>query len=217
MRYIITGKGRTGTHFVADLLGSCLPGSWEEVNTQEEMLISETQDVIFHTNDSTTLVPNHLYQILYETSTVIYCYRKNIMAMCVSMSVALKTGEWNFYSNDPVEPFDVDVDEFIFDVEEYYWFHSYSTERLQQIFPPDRLFIVCYEDVLTAQNPRQFICEKIGLEFRPLETIVGPEDDGVVSRGKNPRDYRKIIKNYAELEKIYNEYIQKHPPPWVSQ
>lgn len=216
MKYIITGHGRTGTHWVEELLVSCLQGTWELTETQEGLLTSEKDHVIWHTNESLTVSEGLIYRSLIDTVKVIYCYRMGGLAVFASLAVAERTGEWNFYKNDYVEPFEMDVDKLLRDLDHYYVFHDLCMRDLPALYPPDRLSIICYEDLMAAQDRRKFVCDKVGLEYFPEDTLFQFEDE-TVKRGKNPRKYHEIIKNYAELLRASDEHISRCPPPWVSQ
>lgn len=217
MKYIVVGHGRTGTHFVIDILTSCFPGTWEEVKDQEGLLTSALDDVVLHSNNGNFILEK-LYKILYESARVIYVYRKGTLALLASLAVAEKTEEWNYYTNLPVEPFEMDVKKFLADINGYYKFHRFIWQELQLTFPPERLDIFCYEDILAAEDPRLYVCEKLGLHYIPLQPFVGPlPKKDIPRRGRNPRNYREIITNYAELEKAFEEHFKQNLPPWVSQ
>lgn len=211
MKYIIVGHGRTGTHWVQDLISSCFKGSWETVESLEGLLVSETDDVILHTNDS-DLVIDRLYAHLYETCRIVYCYRQGTVAIFTSLAVAKVTNEWGYYTAEPVEPFKMDVDEFIDNIKNYYVYHRYTITELRRVFPPDRLSVVCYEDLFRALDRRQYICEKLSLEYIPINEQVLDEQ---FRRGRNPRRYREIITNYSEIEQASENLMKQLLPPWV--
>jgi hypothetical protein len=172
-------------------------------------------DVVLHTND-TVMVFEGLYRSLYDQVRVIYCYRKGGLAVFASMAVARRTNEWNYYSKKPVEPFEMDIDLFVRSLDSYYQCHKYHLQELKDRYGPDRLTVICYEDLFYSPDHRLYVCERLGLEFRPMPELPGPPNGREASTGRSPRNYREIISNYHELEKAFDEHFQRNPPPWVN-
>lgn len=215
MRYIVTGHGRTGTHFATDILTTCLRGWWEMTENQEGLLTSQVDHVILHTNE-TILAFEGLYQWLYDKVHVIYCYRRGGLAVFTSLAVAQRTNQWNYYGKTQPESFEMDVNEFLESLDNYYICHRYFIQELRRVYPPNQLTVLCYEDIINSGDHRRYVCDKIGLEYFPITEFCGPQNDHESTRGRSPWNYREIITNYNELEQAFNEHFQRNPPPWIN-
>ena len=171
--YIVAGGGRTGSHWVKEIVK-----------------VLDPQGTVDHTNQIQYLLD--LSDTIKQSSVLILCSRRDIFAAAVSYFVARHTDEWFDYTNSEINTFTIDIKEFkdkIHGVK--FWNHLFNTTIRPQF---NHVVDVWYEDMVTA-HPESYLGNLLDLDGKSLNFNW--------DRNKNPRDYSKLVVNYQELREIY--------------
>lgn len=190
MKYAVTAPPRSGSHWMCDLISRIV--DMPLINDDIEQWL--TKDSVLHTHEIHKFVGTKLPQ----HCLVIAAQRKNVFDACISLEVAQRTNEWYYYSDLPVNPFDIDPDYFAKEIQRYQEFQNSFIEMLQQHNIP---YVTCiYENLLASRDRYEYIADLIGYQ-QPVD----PEKKDVVEN-RNTRDYKKIITNYDQLKNQWEEH-----------
>ena len=171
--YIVTGGGRTGSHWVEQIIKFIAPES-----------------EVWHTNNTQDLI-NYSDEIK-KNSTLICCRRQDVFSAAISYFVARHTDEWFHYSPQHISPFIIDVTIFQEKIKGIVYWHYILDNEVAPLYSND-IINVWYEDLnCTPEN-----------HIARLLNITNKQGQNNWDLSKNPRDYSKIIANYRELREIY--------------
>lgn len=171
--YIVTGGGRTGSHWVEQMIK-----------------VIDPSGSVDHTNQIKYLLD--LPETIKQFGILLVCRRHDIFSSAISYFVANYTDEWFEYTNNTIKPFIIDASVLqtkILGIKHWY-------EELDQIIKPQYNSVVdfWYED-LVLTHPEQYLGNLLGIDAKSLTYDW--------NRNKNPRDYSKLVVNYQELQEIY--------------
>lgn len=185
MRYSVVGFGRSGSHWVGDLLSriSGLPLINDDIDSWR------VRQSVLHTND----IDKILHTEFPCDGLLVFCIRKNSFDAIISLEVARYTNEWYQYSTDDFQPFCIDADLFVKNIRDHSrsQINSISTAEDKKI--PHCVCI--YEELVAARDRYRYVADTVGF----TQSI----DHRDVPENPNPRDYTKIVSNYAELKTIW--------------
>ena len=204
MKYIVVGHGRTGTHWVCDLLQSVSPQPLTMIEDDIPSWI-ESNDKILHTNHIPLVM--QVPQDVRSDVTVIVCRRLDAFATLISLYVADYTNEWSGYSDKKYEPFEIDVRVIPGMLSNYYnYYNQWVAKDIRGQF--GRVVDVVYEQLWAADSRERYICDMLDLPHDPARRLEKNQ--------LNPRKYREIISNYDQLRECYDRYLAENPDPWNS-
>lgn len=191
MKYWILGYGRSGTHWVSELLRTVVQS---DVYFDIDQWHRSPNDSVFHTNVRADLDQNTQHA---SDTHLVVVKRLDLFATTCSLALANHTQEWFGYSHKNFDPIELDPDQFLITMQ-------YQVEYYRELDTrPDlasyaKISTVVYEDLLVAGiNKESYLAGLLNLDYS------GP----VVNRDRNinPRHYRDIIANYDMLAERYNK------------
>lgn len=173
--YIITGGGRTGSHWVEQIVRYLDP-----------------EAITDHTNEHDDLLN---YPARVKTNSILVpCFRRDKFASVISFFVAVHTQEWfNYDIHREIVPIRISEEEFKQKLQDTYRWDDNFNIRVRPQFQP--VIDIWYEDLISNKSPEDYIKDKLNIPTQLL-----PNHWGL---SKNPRDYSKIVVNYQELREIY--------------
>ena len=171
--YIVAGGGRTGSHWVEQIVK-----------------VLDPNGSVDHTNDIQYLLDQS--NAIQQQSILLVCWRRDIFAAIQSYFVAKQTNEWFAYVDRPIASFTIDVDQFKQKID--------NTHRWQEMFnnlvrPQYNSIVDVWFEDLVSTHPETYIGNLLNLNGKSLNFNW--------DRNKNPRDYSKHVINYQELWEIY--------------
>jgi len=217
--YIIAGGGRTGSHWLTNIVQSCVtPESWPE-NTfvssfKDNVELSDQQQAwlnvckwsdqrantalqVVHTNDINGLIT--IDPIIQKSCCLVMIKRRDIFAQTISMLIAQHTDEWFFYTDRQIKSIKILPEVFVKQVNEQCKWNEYFYLAVRPIYANVEYFD--YETLVEqGNNVDQYVATRLGIPCPH-----GP--DRVYTR-PNPRDYKKLIENYKELQECYLYMIE---------
>lgn len=213
-KYIVTGPGRTGTHWVVGLIKHVLDikeqygivgfvASRWDMSHPDLVRWSQETPAVLHTNDCTPCF--HISKELRDQTMLINVFRHDVFAAAVSYFVAHHTDEWHFYTDRPHTDFpllEIPVLPFLKLANDYHvWM---ETMRLHGPGCYGKYAELWYEDLLEIQDHRKFISELIGVKDRSAKPMIWPH--------RNHRDYRLMVSNYDLLQTKYQKMMAIRVP-----
>ena len=201
-KYIVLGHGRTGTHWVCDLM---------QAVSSEPLVMLEDDVSSWLNTPSAILHTNHIPLVMEVPRdrrcdvTVIVCRRLDAFATLISLYVADYTNEWSGYSDKKYEPFEIDVRVIPGMLSNYYnYYNQWVAKDIRGEF--DHVVDVIYEDLWSADSRERYICDLLSVPYSP--------DRRLQKNQLNPRRYQEIISNYDQLRECYDRFLDEHPDPW---
>ena len=187
MRYAVIGYGRCGSLWTRDIIKfiTNLP----LINDDIEQWYHSDYPSILHTHKAIKVLELNFSNDCF----VVLCIRRNSFDALVSLAVARHTDEWYFYTDKTYPAFYVDPEEFQRDIQGHRFQQNQLIETAQKYQIPHA---ICeFEELTMVDDPYEYVSKLIPYS--------GSIPDGTIKKKQNPRDYKKIINNYNELEKIW--------------
>jgi hypothetical protein len=192
----VTGGGRTGSHWVEQIVSFVT-----EYQTKDLAWIGNLSTPgVFHAHDTQSLV--NVPESVKRSCCLIFSKRRDVFAQAISLAVARYTDEWFSFTDKSFEPFVIDEQEFL-TLTDLCQEHSTQFELLvRPIYA--HVVDIDFEDLLLNQNRvEHFVAGKIG--------HAAPTHSKSWDRNRNPRDYRRLVKNWHALYDLYqNHKVSAH-------
>ena len=191
--FVIYGPGRTGSHWVESILiGLIAPASFRQGNFS--LLPNEW---IYHTNQlhECTGLPREIR----DSVTLIVCNRSNHFDTAISHMIARHTDEWFVYTDKPVDPFNVDPEEFTYLLHaqrDSYWAVKLALEPMFS-----HIIHINYDKLAAADSPEKHVADLLGIEYTVNSTQY------MHLSVKNTRNYKELILNWDQLVDIFQNYL----------
>jgi hypothetical protein len=199
--FIVFGPGgRCGSHWVETTLKNLFGVAHTHTIGPFTML---PNGWIFHTNGSTTDLLE-MHSAIRNSTTLIYCVRKNYFNSVISFLVAEITDEWNAYTSKTVEPFVVDTVRFQTLINDFQYDQTITIPR--DILPLfNNLITIEFEDLISSAIPEKYVADQLGIDYD-----LNYQQSDSVSSNKNTRNYKELILNWDELVDIYKVFSAGH-------
>ena len=209
--YIIVGGGRTGSHWLTTIVQSCItPESWPE-NTfvssfRDNVEFSDQQQAwlnvckwsdqrsstalqVVRSNDINGLI--EIDPIIQKSCCLVMIKRRDLFSQTISMLMAQHTDEWVFYTDRQIKSIKILPEVFVEQVNEQCKWNEYFYLKVRPIYAHVEYFD--YETLVEqGNNVDQYVATRLGITCLP-------KLDRVYTL-PNPRDYKKLIENYKELQ-----------------
>lgn len=191
-KFLVTGFGRTGSHWVADNAAAVLKMESGDILFDVEKW-AESESGLLHTNETKSLID--LDESIRANCIMLWARRKDIFTRTISLYVARHSNEWYVYSNRLVRPFSIDPTEFIEQLESHEHLTMMMLARVLPLYPDVRT--IWYEDMVRYKHVAGYYVAKI-MDLPYEEPAV------YYSEKKNLRNYSDIVENYHELKYLYD-------------
>ena len=215
--WIITGGGRTGSHWTASVLVNILSlydSSIERYYTIEpvnaefiDKIPSLAYDWVVHTNQINELD-------LFPAETLKNCrlivtQRRDLWSRAVSLMVAKHTDEWTRYDTTRIiEPFHINPRQFYSAI---YESNTWDTEVKKTATRVGEFYTVWYEDMIKNSNClEQWLSEQLNIENKYNVDDALPSKTADYSLTRNPRNYQDLITNWEELKNVYQVWVESN-------
>lgn len=211
--FIIFGPGgRTGSHWVESIIID-IYNSKMSLDSIQPNVVFRSGDLslfptfwIYHTNQFDAV--REISVEIKNSTTLVYCCRKNYFESTISLLVAQRTGEYFEYTNKAIEPFVVDIQEFKMQI--YYRKH-YLPALMARILPSyPRVVNIEFDDFISAKFPYQYVSDQLGIDY--IENVPNHYRDFLdqSKKNQNKRSYKELILNWEELVEIYKVFSAEH-------
>lgn len=180
--YIVAGGGRTGSHWLEQIVKFVT--DYPEIDLGK----LDGEKWVAHSNELEDLV--RVDPDWRQTCALLVTRRRDTFAQAMSFIMAEHTDEWFTYTNKPVEAFDLDPQAFLS--------RQRGCELWNQAFDRDirplytRVIDFEFEELLVqGDKVEDHVAQRLG--------IPNPNGhkDWLINR--NPRDYRRLVRNWRDL------------------
>jgi hypothetical protein len=189
--FVVYGPGRTGSHWVENLLVGLFP----TVHYRKDQFCVFSDHWIYHTNNFMDLID--IPREMRDSITLIVCDRANTFDRLISYIVAIKTTEFFYYTAKIIEPFRVDPESF----KDLSRSHQLYLDEFNRTILPiyNNVIRIDYDVVASAAVPAQYIADQLGVAHQ----VRSDYHHGSI---KNIRNYKDLILNWEELHQIHQEW-----------
>jgi hypothetical protein len=211
--WIITGGGRTGSHWVAGVLVNTLKAiqRYYTIEPINKLFIDEIpsmiNDRIVHTNDPSEfdLLPEETL----KNCQVIVTRRRNLWSRAISLVVAKHTDEWTHYDTSRIiEPFHVNSRQFYSAIHES---NIWDVEIQKLVDRVSRVHTIWYEDMVeNSSNIEQWMADQLDIKNMYNVSSIEPVVVADYSKTCNPRNYQNLIINWEELKNVYQVWVESN-------
>lgn len=211
--WIITGGGRTGSHWAASVLVNILTAiqryyTIEPVNKEFiDEIPSMVNDWIVHTNQLSEfdLFPEETL----KNCQVIVTRRRNLWSRAISLVVAKHTDEWTRYDTSRIiEPFHVNPRQFYSAIHES---NIWDFEIQKLVDRVGRVHTIWYEDMVeNSSNIEQWMADQLDIKNMYNVSSIEPVVVADYSKTCNPRNYQNLIINWDELKNVYQVWVESN-------
>lgn len=199
-RFIVTGFGRTGSHWVADTLANVIGLPTGDIEFDLEKWLGNHTPIL-HCHDFRDF--SNIDPSVREKIDVVWVRRKDTFGRAISMFVADHTNEWYRYSRKIVSPLLIPIDEFIERLESHVHLTVNVIGQVRPLF--DRWTEIYYEEMtMHGHATEAFVAKKLGLDATTYYANYQAHKNAEEFR--SPRSYRHIIENYQEIELAYRSW-----------
>jgi hypothetical protein len=192
MIYLVMGPGRTGSTWLSYVLKERLGILKDPLHQSVEESMTEPGDKIFHTHNYDWTRDNNVDP---QEVTLIISRRRDTFATRMSDYVTKQTEECRIYSNKPVTPFEVNMEEFMEITDSAGdWY-----DGIDLTAPYYKIHNVYFEDLLATDK-------EVTKAYEPLlKDIIGTQQ-GV---WKCPYNYKDWVSNWEQLYDYYLSNLVK--------
>lgn len=194
--FIVFGPGgRCGSHWVETILINLLGVKY----TVDSFTMLPT-GWIYHTNGTTEIL--EMPSEIRDSTTLIYCVRKNHFDVAVSKLVAEISDEWYHYTSKTVEPFVADTARFKWLINDLQYIQTKTVpEDILPLF--NNSVVIDFDHLTSSAIPEKYIADQLGIDYAVNENSC--QTDSAPSN-KNTRNYKDLIVNWDELVDIYKTF-----------
>ena len=206
-KYIILSNGRTGSNWLANTLSNLVQPNDPWFFDLSDWTQSLGPRVVLHTHQADSVL--ELDPATTKTTTLILARRYNLLDTAISHFVAKYTNEWFHYSDQKFEPFTISTGELQMEmIREASW-HRDVRKNLNQTNYKKVVEILFEDMVANSVQLENFIADKLGLDYTVLSQHIDPAQQQKSNSFRNPRHYPDIVKNYAQLKDMYDDWFVK--------
>lgn len=180
--YIVAGGARTGSHWLEQL-----------VKFITDYRPTDLRDLggtgwVAHTNDLADL--SQVDEKVRKTCGLLIITRRDTFARAMSHFMARHTDEWFAYTDRPIDPFDIDPQAFRERQQGYEHWKQACDDRIRPLYA--HVIDFEFEELLAEDSCiEDHVARRLGL------VNTRGHKDWTVNR--NPRDYRRLVRNWQDL------------------
>lgn len=194
MIYLVATPGRTGSKMLIQMLANYgkIPGgicnaitNLRSIDNEKYLKYKNNINLVLHTHD-TEFINNH--KLNPDEIILIVSKRYNEFESLMSLCIGHQTKEWQFYSNQNIEPFVVDTDQFL-KIKHFYknWYKEIYKNNCNKVFD------IYYEDIVNYGET--FVAKLLEIEnYNLVKKELTP---------KSPYCYQDLILNWEDLLRLY--------------
>lgn len=178
----MAGGGRTGSHWLEQLV------KFVTDYTETDLNSVRGEKWVAHSNQLDQLASVDLTRR--QTCALLVIKRRDIFAQAMSFALAEHTQEWFTYSDDPVQPFDLDPQLFHARLQGCkLWNHIFDKE-IRPLY--SHVIDFDFEELIDwQQSVEDHVAQRLG--------VINPHGHKDWQVNRNPRHYTRLVRNWQIL------------------